>query len=1198
MNKSALKKYAPQARLDFIAAVTRRAELLGLNPKSPAKVEKQGEALLINGRAFPAAYGQMRTTLEARIREQGFTQVMEAMAYTWFNRLVAIRYMELHGFLDHGYRVLSHPVNNDNGHTQPEILDHIPELDLPGFDKAQALELKLAGNRDEELYREVLLAQCHALHTAMPFLFESLDDATELLVPDGLLRTDSILGRLVTAIDEADWQDVEIIGWLYQFYISEKKDQVIGRVVKSEDIPAATQLFTPNWIVKYLVQNSLGRLWLMANPGSQLASKWEYYIQPAEQTDEVKAQLDALIQARIDEDGATLNPESLTLLDPAVGSGHILVEAYDLLRDIYLERGYRRQDIPRLILEKNLYGLDIDDRAAQLAGFALLMKARADDRQLFGQPAGLNVLALQEAKAASAAELHSALNASQIDSTIVSQLVEAFEQAKTFGSLIQIPDELATALPDLRQELEAVRDAGDMLGRDAAESLLRLVAQAEVLAKQFDAVVANPPYMGGKGMNADLKAWAKKTFQASKADLFAMFIERGFGWCKPAGFNSMVTMQSWMFLSSFEDMRTRLLEDRSISTMAHLGARAFSEISGEVVQTTAFVLQPTHVTGFRPVFFRLVDSNETTKAEVLRTNQKRFDATAQDDFKKIPGGPIAYWAPDSIFRAFQSGVRLGDIAPVRKGMDTANNNKFLRMWFEVNITKTNFDAPDSKKAQTSGAKWFPYKKGGTFRKWFGNNEYLLDWENDGAAVRSSGRASIRSKEYFFRPSLTWSATSSTYFGIRHCDAGHISDCKGSAVYPNPPDHFWILALLTTSPINEILTILNPTLETQAGNVANLPVPTAILQSEETKEELSTLAKRAVEITRLDWDHFETSWGFESFPLVDFGSGTDVGNLEAAWSRYVTETNALTADLFRIESTVNDILINALGLENQCPFTPPPDSISLSWNPVWLLGAEGTRAAENYRTLLAARLISYCIGCMMGRYSLDAPGLIYAHAGNEDFDPSRYETFPADDDGIVPITDEAWFDDDGANRIHEFVRVVWGEETEAENMAWLAESLGSKASESADDTVRRYLSKDFYKDHLQTYKKRPIYWLFSSGKHKAFEALVYLHRYNAGTLSRMRMEYVVPLQSRMQARIDNLEQDIQSSTSSAEQKRFQKQKDKLIKQFDELRRFDENLRHYADQRITLDLDYGVKFNYGKFGDLLAEVKAVAGKKAGD
>lgn len=1178
MNKSALKKYAPQARLDFIAAVTRRAELLGLNPQSPAKVEKQGEALLINGQAFPAAYGRMRTTLEARIREQGFTQVMGAMAYTWFNRLVAIRYMELHGFLDHGYGVLSHPANKDSGHTQPEILDHIPELDLPDFDKEQALELKLAGNRDEELYREVLLAQCHALHKAMPFLFESLDDATELLLPDGLLRTDSILGKLVTAIDEADWQDVEIIGWLYQFYISEKKDQVIGKVVKSEDIPAATQLFTPNWIVKYLVQNSLGRLWLMANPTSTLASKWEYYIQPAEQTDEVNAQLDALIQARIVEDGATLNPESLTLLDPACGSGHILVEAYDLLRDIYLERGYRRQDIPRLILEKNLYGLDIDERAAQLAGFALLMKARADDRRLFGQPVALNVLALQEAKEGSAADLHSALNTQQIDYAAVSQLVGIFEQAKTFGSLIQVPDELASAIPDLRQELEVVCDGGDLLGRDAAETLLRLVAQAEVLAKQFDAVVANPPYMGGKGMNADLKAWAKKTFPASKSDLFAMFMERGFGWCKPAGFNSMVTMQSWMFLSSFEGMRIKLLEDRTFSTMAHLGARAFSEISGEVVQTTAFVLQPLHVTGFRPVFFRLVDGNEPAKDEALRTNQSRFDATAQDEFKMIPGSPIAYWAPSQLRDLFGRSGALGEDLEVRQGLATSDNAKFLRYWAEVDLNRVGFDCSSRADAQNSKRRWFPHSKGGGYRKWYGNRDWLVDWEKDGAAIKHSILTKYpylktpdfvaKNPTLYFQESITWTLISSGKTAFRHEPVGNVMGHKGPGIFGSQNELFEAVGYLNSNLCIELLQMLSPTLGFEVGQVAKLPH----LKAD------AGLVKEAIAISKADWDEQETSWDFEGLPIVRVDPDSMSANQSC--TRWEKIRSNRRDRLHEIEEGINKRLVEAFELQGHVSATVNPDDITLE---------QPDPHSDS------SRFVSYSIGCMMGRYSLDAPGLIYAHAGNEGFDPSRYETFPADDDGIVPITDEAWFDDDGANRISEFIRIVWGEETEAENMAWLAESLGSKASESADDTIRRYLSRDFYKDHLQTYKKRPIYWLFSSGKHKAFEALVYLHRYNAGTLSRMRMEYVVPLQSRIQARIDNLDQDIQSSTSSAEQKRFQKQKDKLIKQLDELRRFDENLRHYADQRITLDLDDGVKVNYGKFGDLLAEVKAVTGKK---
>ncbi len=1190
MNKSALKKYAPQARLDFIAAATRRAELLGLNPQSPAKVEKQGEALLINGQAFPAAYGGMRTTLEARIREQGFDQVMEAMAYTWFNRLVAIRYMELHGFLDHGYRVLSHPANEDTGHTQPEILDHIPELDLPDFDKEQALELKLAGNRDEELYREVLLAQCHALHKAMPFLFESLDDATELLLPDGLLRTDSILGTLVTAIDEADWQDVEIIGWLYQFYISEKKDQVIGKVVKSEDIPAATQLFTPNWIVKYLVQNSLGRLWLMANPSSQLASHWEYYIKPAEQTEEVNAQLDALIQARIDEDGASLNPESLTLLDPACGSGHILVEAYNLLRDIYLERGYRRQDIPRLILEKNLYGLDIDDRAAQLAGFALLMKARADDRRLFGQPVALNVLALQEAKAGSAAELHSALNAPQIDYAVVSQLVETFEHARTFGSLIQIPDELASALPDLQRELEAVRDGGDMLGRDAAETLLRLVVQAEVLAKQFDAVVANPPYMGNKYLNPNLKKHLKAEYKGYEKDLFSAFMIRDLALTKPAGQLGFMSPFVWMFISSYEELRRHFIEQNTLTTLVQLEYSGFVEAT---VPICTFTISKAHVDGFTGSYVRLSDfrgsENQGPKTlEAIRNPECGWFYTAKpDDFKKIPGSPVAYWVSERTREVFVEGEPLSDFCHIQPGLQTSNNAMFVRLWHEVDVSRVGLhDIHSSEDAQDSEKKWFPYNKGGEYRLWYGNNDHVVNWHNNGAEIKEyvdkkypylKGNIDyvIKDRGWYFKPSVTWSFISSAYFGVRQSPPGFVFDVAGSSAFPRDGWINTVTALLCSKVADKLLRAVNQTLNFQAGNVASIPV----LEKEiaVVKGDIDNAASIAISTSKDEWDSFETSWDFKASPLV---LAANLGNLASAWASYRDDKRQWHERLATAQLKSDKLFADAYGLSDELDLSPDGSKITLR-----------DVAVDK----AASHLISYSIGCMMGRYSLDAPGLIYAHAGNESFDPSRYETFPADDDGIVPITDEAWFDDDGANRIREFVRVVWGEETEVENMAWLAESLGSKASESADDTIRRYLSRDFYKDHLQTYKKRPIYWLFSSGKNKAFEALVYLHRYNAGTLSRMRMEYVVPLQSRMQARIDNLDQDIQSSSSSAEQKRCQKQKDKLIKQLDELRRFDENLRHYADQRITLDLDDGVKVNYGKFGDLLAEVKAVTGKK---
>jgi type II restriction/modification system DNA methylase subunit YeeA len=1161
MNKSALKKYAPQAREDFIGAVTRRAETLGLNPDNPGTVEHNGDAMLINGQPFPAALKRQRDTLQERIAGHGFGAVMDATAYTWFNRLVAIRYMELHDFLGHGYRVLSHP----QGHAQPKILDHVADLEMPGLDRQHALELKLAGNRDEELYREVLLAQCHALHTAMPFLFESIDDATELLLPDGLLRTDSLIRELVTAIDEASWQDVEIIGWLYQFYISEKKSQVIGKVVKSEDIPAATQLFTPNWIVKYLVQNSLGRLWLMANPTSTLASQWDYYIEPAEQTPEVNAQLDELIQTRIEEDGNTLNPESLTLLDPACGSGHILVEAYDLLRDIYLERGYRRRDIPRLILEKNLYGLDIDDRAAQLAGFALLMSARADDRRLFHNPVRLNVHALQQ-PTATAADLHAALNDERIDYKVISQLVDTFAQAKMLGSLIQIPAELAQALPRLQEQLEALTNNGGLFADDAATVLLPLVTQARILARRYDAVVANPPYMGSKGMNAELKTWAKKSFPASKADLFAMFIERGFGWCKASGFNSMVTMQSWMFLSSYEQMRTQLLEDRTISTLAHLGARAFSEISGEVVQTTAFALQPKHIAGFRPAFFRLVDDVESAKDKALRTNRNRFDSMPQDDFKRIPGSPVAYWARSEDLKAFGWEHTVGDCMEIIQGMITGNNEKYIRYWHEVSVQSF---------SRFSGERryWVPYNKGGGSIKWYGNHEKIIDW-------RGAGRAFTRNRStnshLYFRPYVSWSYLNSGGAAARYYPEGFIWDVHGSGAFPtNEHEAYALVALLCSSTGDFLLKMINPTMSVQVENISALP-----WKLSEIPTEVTTLSRTLVDNAKKKWDEEEYSWDFAANPIV----AMDGENLSIIWSRLCVTRAGEKQECKEKEQAIDLLIADAYkvrrGVGGSAPIAQP----------------RGLDCSARFSNTVS--IVSYAIGCMMGRYSLDVAGLIYAHAGNEGFDPSQYKTFPADADGIVPITDEAWFDDDGANRIREFVRVVWGAETESENMSWLAESLGTQRGESADDTIRRYLSKQFYKDHLQTYKKRPIYWLFSSGKQKAFEALVYLHRYNAGTLSRMRMEYVVPLQSRMQSRIDSLEQDIPAAASSAETKRLQKQRGQLVKQLDELRRFDESLRHYADQRITLDLDDGVKVNYGKFGHLLADVKAVTGKKPAD
>lgn len=623
MNKSALKAYAPQARNDFIAAMTARAAQLGINEQQgklvilPASIN--GQVMLIDGTPFPASLAAVREQLMTRIAEQGLPATIEAIAYSWFNRLAALRFMELHdGYLEHGIRVLSSATDNP----QPDILaaaiDLAQQGALPGLKIDQIIELKTAGNKDNELYKILLIAQCNALHHAMPLLFEKVEDDSEILLPDNLLRTDSIISKLVNSLDESDWQEVEVIGWLYQFYISQKKDAVIGKVVKSEDIPAATQLFTPNWIVKYLVQNSVGRLWTSANPNSALASQWDYYIPPTEQSEVVHAQLAQLIVQRVSEDGDTLNPESITVLDPACGSGHILVEAYDCIKAMYLERGYRLRDIPRLICEKNLFGLDIDTRAAQLASFALLMKARADDRRLLQNPPKLNIFALQNSHPDHLDHLHQTLASEGISRAQLHSLLTTFEHATTFGSLIQIPSALSEQLNTLHDTLSQACLSGDIFVQQAAQEVLPLVQQAQLLAKRYDTVIANPPYMGGKGMNETLKAFAKKAFPDSKSDLFAMFIERGFDWCKPNGFNSMVTMQSWMFLSSYETMREKLLRDRTIDSMAHLGARAFSEISGEVVQTTASVMLPIALPAFKGSYLRLVDGkSEEEKSQMM-----------------------------------------------------------------------------------------------------------------------------------------------------------------------------------------------------------------------------------------------------------------------------------------------------------------------------------------------------------------------------------------------------------------------------------------------------------------------------------------------------------------------------------------------------------------------------------------------------
>ena len=1174
MNTSNIKRYAPQARNDFIAAMRKQAAKYGITADRILPAEQKGDLLLIGETVFPLSVLKPREKLIKRIQASSFEQTIDYIAYSWFNRLCAIRYMECKGLLDHGRRVLS---SADGSAGLPQILEECLDIDLPGLNASRVAELKLDGNKDEELYRELLLAQCHALNQVMPLLFEQVSDESELLLPDNLTKTDSLIRYLVSSIPEEDWSDVQIIGWLYQFYISEKKDQVIGKVVKSEDIPAATQLFTPNWIVKYLVQNSVGRLWMMAHPESILARDWEYYIQPAEQTDEVNAQLKQLIDVRISEDGDTLNPESITVLDPACGSGHILVEAYDCLKAIYLERGYRSRDIPRLILENNLYGIDIDTRAAQLASFALLMKAREDDRRLFSNPPKLNIIALQDSQSERLQAFSQDLASTGIAQTDLKELLDLFEHASTFGSLIQIPEAFAKKLPDLESKLNTASESGDIFCQQSAQELLPLVQQAKLLAKQYDAVIANPPYMGGKGMNNDLKGFAKGNFPYSKSDMFAMFIERCQKLAKSSGETAFVTPYVWMFLTSYSEMREKLINDATIQSLIQLEYNAFEPAC---VPVCTFIVGKTHIPNFIGSYIKLSDfkghENQAPKTLEAISNPECgwFFRAKPDDFKKIPSSPIAYWISENMMKAF-SAKKLHQYADAKQGMATSNNDRFLRLWHEIAINNFCCDCKSLLESENRNEKWYAYNKGGAFRRWYGNNDYVVNWQYNGKELklfteelnklRPGGR--LKNQEYYFRENITYSSLSSGLFAARYNNEGFLFDTKGSSIFCEHNKLIGILGLLNSNVGQSILNILCPTLDYSSIGINSIPI--CKLGDVSTITNLTLLGKD-------NWDSYEISWDFTQNPIIR----TQQPNLEQAFNTWQQKNSDAVAEMKRLEEENNKLFIDAYGLQDELTPDVSDEQITL------------TRAN---REKDSQRLVSYVLGCMMGRYSLDEPGLIYAHAGNQDFDASRYQTFPADADGIIPLTEMHWFEDDATHRIQEFLTAVWGKDTLDANMLWLAESLDKKANETAEDTIRRYLASKFYKDHMQTYKKRPIYWLFSSGKQGAFQALVYLHRYNESTLARMRTEYVMPLISKMAAMVNSLQSEIENSDSAAEIKRKEKELQNLHKQQAELSSFEEKLRHYADQRISLDLDDGVKVNYGKFGDLLAEVKAVTGEK---
>jgi hypothetical protein len=1148
MDTNALKKFAQGARNLLIDQVTARLNLV-LDAASPARREN------------PTAVKD----LERAIARTDKRHVIEQAAYTWFNRFTALRFMDANGYTS------VRAVSPAEGATRPEILSEAMDGNLP--DGAPATITALLDGRtpshnpQAEAYRQLLVHSCNQWHGPMPFLFEQIDDFTELLMPEDLLSQTSILAELRKVMTEDACQDVEIIGWLYQFYISEKKDQVFAGLKKNqkitaENIPAATQLFTPHWIVRYLVENSLGRLWLLNRPQSRLAERMDYYIAPEE------PETDFLRISR---------PEDIRICDPAAGSGHMLTYAFDLLYAIYEEEGYDATEIPALILTHNLTGVEIDDRAGALGAFALAMKAAAKlgRRRFLRMEAKPDICVLQNVSFTDA-EMQDVATVVGKDlfTDELRETLGQFEQAKNFGSLI---------VPKLRDPVEALwvvqaRDfAGDLLLKELQARIVAVLRMAEALSPKYHVVVANPPYMGGKGMNGKLGDFAKVYYPDSRADLFAAFIERGMMLSISQGYNAMITMHSWMFLSSFENLRQKIIEKWWISTLVQIGYNSFPELNSKVAQAAAFILKKAK-NAIEGDFFDLNSAPQSANKkfvfeESLKSGENRYTAGA-NDFDKIPGKPIAYWLTDTFRDAFEGDNFLSKATPIQ-GIITGKTEHFLRLWPEVNHRALrNADRPKEDQY------WAPYTKGGEGRKWYGNNEYLLNWKNHGAdLVRSRSTNS----QYYFEPCLTWTLITSGEFAARYCPEGFLWDVAGSIAFPTPRQRIEpLLGFLCSSVCRVMLKSTNPTMNTNIENIENLPVREPDLNSS------INIFNGTVGIAKSDWDAYETSWDFTTLPLLQ--SDNRAETLEATYTTLRTHWQGMTDEMQRLEEENNRIFIDAYGLQDELTPEVPLKEITLTCNPAYRYrgNLDDAERETRLRADTMAEFLSYAVGCMFGRYSLDAPGLILANQGETlaDYLARVPEpSFMPDEDNVIPVLDGNWFPDDITERFRLFLRVTFGEDKFRENLKYIEDALGKD--------IRKYFNKDFYADHVKRYKKRPIYWMFSSPR-GTFNALIYMHRYRADTVSVILNDYLREFITKLEgerARLDKLSDD--ATATQSQRTKALKDAGVVAKQIDELNAWERDVIFpLAQQKIEIDLDDGVKANYPKFGEALKKIAGLS------
>ena len=1150
MNKNAISKFAVWARRELISRVRQKAEQYGITESGFGNPDTAP----VSGRIYTPTEKSQRAALIERISQHGFNAVVEEVAYTWFNRFIALRFMEVNGFLPSYVRVFSDEQNN----FRPEILRQAASIELEGLDKQKVFALKSAGN-DEELFKYLLIAQCNALHDVLPFLFQKIADYTELLFPDFLLRDGSVIDTMLAQIPEADWLDgVQIIGWLYQYYNSEPKDAVFENLKKNikiskTDIPAATQLFTPDWIVRYMVENSLGRFWLEGHPHDEIKSNWRYYLDEAAQSPETAAAL-----AEIRKEYADISPEEIACIDPCSGSGHVLVYMFEVLLQIYQSCGYAVRDAVRNIVEKNLYGLDLDERAAQLSYFAVMMLACRYDKRFLTRNIQPHIYPIRESNNVDPHLVEFFANGNEELESAINTILAEMTDAKEYGSLIKISVKDFAPLYVRFAEIEN----GDELNRDPAlEILLPIVRCADLLSRQYDAVVTNPPYMGGSGMDKTLSDFVKKNYPDSKADLFACFIERCGTLANGRGFFGMIAQQAWMFLSSYENLRKKLSLQETVN-MAHLGARAFDEIGGEVVQTTAFVKRQTKVSGYKGTYVRLIGINgEQEKAESFLSGQNRYESDS-DNFAKIPGSPVAYWWNGRFIGLFEN-LPLGETVPCKSGMSTTDNERFLRFWNEVIFQKIGFSVNDIKETEHSNYKWYPYNKGGEFRRWYGNRNLVVNWEDNGREIRKAAEGATGGRlvniDCAFKESLTWSDISCGKLSARYIGKGFMFDSCAPSAFPSV-NKFFLLAFLNTKIVGKILEVLCPTLHFNSGKMGKIPY----ILADNKISLVETLAQSNIAISREDWDAFETSWDFKRHSLI-----RKVDTIEEAFLAWEKECAERFRQLKANEEELNRIFIEIYGLQDE--LTPDVEDKDVT-----------VRKADLVRDIKS--FISYAVGCMFGRYSLDADGL--AFAGGE-WDESKYKTFPADKDAIIPVCDREYFEDDIVARFADFVKAVYGAENLEKNLKFISRALGGK-EENPRKVIREYFIKDFFADHCKIYQKRPIYWLFDSGKKNAFKALVYIHRYKPDTIARLRTSYLHEVQAKYAADAESLEKALTAGTGG-NQTQMKKELSALKAKQEEMHVFEEKIHHYADIRISIDLDDGVKHNYALFADVLAKLK---------